>query len=54
MRDLTLKPNILIAGILRDRKPIIPTGDDMIMKNDKVVVVVTSDQRLNDLSDIVK
>ena len=54
LRDLTLKPNILIAGILRDRKPIIPTGDDMIMKNDKVVVVVTSDQRLNDLSDIVK
>lgn len=54
LRDLTLKPNILIAGIIRDRKPIIPAGDDMIMKNDKVIVVVTSDQRLNDLSDIIK
>ena len=54
LRDLELKQNILIAGIIRDRKPIIPSGDDFIMKNDKVIVVVTSDQRLNDLSDIVK
>lgn len=54
LRDLTLKKNILIAGIIRDRKPIIPAGDDFIMKNDKVIVVVGSDQRLNDLSDIVK
>ena len=54
LRDLTLKKNILIAGIIRDRKPIIPAGDDFIMKNDKVIVVVGSDQRLNDLSDIIK
>ena len=54
LRDLTLKKNILIAGIIRDRKPIIPAGDDCIMKNDKVIVVVGSDQRLNDLSDIIK
>ena len=54
LRDLELKQNILIAGIIRDRKPIIPSGDDCIMKNDKVIVVVTSEQRLNDLSDIVK
>ena len=54
LRDLELKKNILIAGIIRDRKPIIPSGDDCIMKNDKVIVVVASDQRLNDLSDIVK
>lgn len=53
LRDLQLKPNILIAGIIRERKPIIPNGDDMIMKNDKVIIV-TSEQRLNDLSDIVK
>lgn len=53
LRDLRLKPNILIAGIIRERKPIIPNGDDMIMKNDKVIIV-TSEQRLNDLSDIVK
>ena len=54
LRDLELKKNILIAGIIRDRKPIIPSGDDFIMKNDKVIVVVASDQRLNDLSDIIK
>lgn len=53
LRELKLKPNILIAGIIRERKPIIPNGDDMIMKNDKVIIV-TSEQRLNDLSDIIK
>ena len=53
LRELKLKPNILIAGIIRERKPIIPNGDDMIMKNDKVIIG-PSEQRLNDLSDIVR
>ena len=53
LRDLKLKPNILVAGIIRDRKPIIPTGDDVINANDKVIIVA-ADQRLNDLSDIIK
>ena len=52
LKDLKLRKNILIAGIIRDRKPIIPDGDDMIMKKDKVIVVAAS-QRLNDLSDII-
>ena len=53
LRDLTLKPNILIAGIIRDRAPILPTGDDCIRAGDRVVVMA-ADRRLQDLSDILK
>lgn len=52
LRDLHLKQNILIAGIIRGRKPIIPTGDDMILNDDKVVVIAAG-LRLNDLADIL-
>ena len=53
LKELTLKPGILIAGILRGRKPIIPNGDDMMAEGDKVVVIAAR-QRLNDLSDILQ
>jgi len=52
LRDLHLKKNILIAGILRDRKAIIPTGDDMILPEDRVVVIA-GQRRLKALSDIL-
>ncbi len=51
-KDLKLKKNILIAGIIRDRKSIIPSGADMLLANDKVVVLAAN-QRINNLSDIV-
>ncbi len=50
---LNTKPNILVAGIVRGRKTIIPTGEDMILPDDRVVVL-SAGQILNDLSDIVK
>lgn len=55
LKDLNpkFKPNILIAGILRDRKPIIPAGDDVILPGDRVVVLA-KDHILNDLSDIIR
>ncbi|MBE6688751.1 MAG: Trk system potassium transporter TrkA [Ruminococcaceae bacterium] len=52
LRDMTLKPNILIAGIVRGRKPIIPSGDDVILSGDRVIIMAAGHQ-LNDLSDIV-
>jgi len=52
-RDLKTKPNTLIAGILRDRKSIIPSGEDMLLPGDKVVVFAAN-QRINSLSDILK
>lgn len=53
LRELDLKPRVLIAGILRKRKPIIPTGEDAILPGDKVIVVAAN-QRLEDLDDILK
>ncbi len=53
IRDLRLRPGILIAGIIRDRRPIIPSGNDVIQHNDKVIIL-TENQRLNDLGDIIK
>ncbi|MBQ8135583.1 MAG: Trk system potassium transporter TrkA [Clostridia bacterium] len=52
LKDLKLRKNILIGGIIRERKAIIPTGDDKILKGDKVIIV-ESGIRLNDLSEIL-
>lgn len=53
LRDIRLKKNILIAGIDRNKKPIIPSGDDIIMAGDKVVVIATG-HKLGDLADIIE
>lgn len=53
LKDLRLKSNILIAGIIREGKAIIPNGDDMILVNDNVIVVTTN-QFLDDLNDILE
>lgn len=50
--NLAIKKGILIAGILRNRKPIIPTGNDVFIPGDRVVVIA-ADIHLEDLSDIV-
>ena len=52
-KDLKLKNNILIAGIIREGKAIIPNGDDMILVNDNVIVI-TINQLLDDLNDILE
>ena len=48
-----LKKNILIAGIIRGRKSIIPSGSDVILPGDKVIVVA-SGIILGDLKDIME
>ncbi len=53
LKDLSLKPHILIAGIIRNRKAIIPTGNDVILPGDRVVVI-TSGNQLLDLADILQ
>ncbi len=47
-----LKRGIIIAGIIRQRKTIIPSGEDVILPGDKVIVI-SSEMRLDDLSDII-
>lgn len=53
LKDIRLKPNILIGGIMRGRSTIIPAGSDSILAGDRVVVV-SSKNRLNDINDILK
>lgn len=52
LKDLKLKPGILIACIVRKNKPLIPGGNDFIGPRDGVLVV-TKDQRLTNLTDIL-
>lgn len=50
--NLPIKPNILIASIMRNNHVIIPKGNDCIQAGDSVVVVTTSNQTVANLSDI--
>ena len=52
LKDLKLKPKVLIAGIIRRGESIIPNGLDMIVPDDRVIVV-TNGQYLDDLDDIL-
>ncbi|MBR5527458.1 MAG: Trk system potassium transporter TrkA [Clostridia bacterium] len=52
LKDMKLRKNILIAGIIRGNTPIIPAGSDIILPGDKVVVFA-SGTRLSVLSDIM-
>jgi len=53
LKNMALKPNVLLAGILRGRKAIIPSGDDVLQPGDRVVVLATG-HRFGDLSDIMR
>ncbi len=55
LKDIKLKKDVLIAGIIRKRKAFVPTGDDEIVAGDKIIVIAKSDvHRMNDLSDILR
>lgn len=53
LKDLSLKSNTLIAGIIRGRKTIIPSGDDRILSGDHVIVIAKG-HRVSTLTDIFK
>lgn len=53
LKDMRLKPGVLISGILRGRRALIPAGDDEIHPGDRVVVLATG-HRIHDLSDILQ
>lgn len=52
-KDLKLKANTLITGIIRNRKSIIPDGGEMLHSGDHVVIL-TSGHKISNLLDIVK
>ena len=51
--SLKVKDKILISGIIRNEEVIIPSGEDMILENDNVIVV-TINQFLDELTDILR
>ncbi len=53
LQDLKLKDNLLICSIFRKGTVITPTGQDMIMPGDNVIVVTTH-KCLKDVRDIVR
>ncbi len=53
LKDMKFKKNILIGGIIRGRRPIIPSGEERILPGDKVIVIVGG-SRVENLSDIIQ
>ena len=53
LKNLRLKKNILIGGITRDRKRIVPGGNDVILTGDHVIIIAAN-QRLQELADILE
>ena len=51
LKQLTTSRYSLIAGIIRNNKKIIPSGDDCLKLNDSVIVVTTS-QKVSSLDDV--
>ncbi len=54
LKNLQLKKNTIIGGIIRDKNAISPTGDDVFTAGDKVIVITTAERILRDFSDIIK
>ena len=52
LQDLNLRKDVLIAAILRNKKIVIPSGNDVIKEHDKVIVV-TKSGFLTDLIEIL-
>ena len=51
-KDLSTKPNNLIACIVRNREIIIPNGDDSMQVGDNVIVV-TTEKQMQDIGEIL-
>ncbi len=53
LKEMKLKKNILIAGIIRDRSVLVPGGEDSIQKGDRVVILAVG-HKITDLADIME
>ena len=53
LKELKFKKNALLAGIVRNNKSIIPTGDDVILAEDRVIVI-SSKLGSDDMSDMLE
>jgi len=53
LKDLQIKQNILIGGIVRGEEFILPKGDSALLKDDKVIVV-TATKNITELNQILR
>lgn len=53
LKDMNLRANTLICCIYRNRKVIIPTGNDMMLAGDSVLIVI-SGYRISDIQEILE
>jgi len=53
LKDIRYDIGCVVAGIIREEQAIIPTGDDVIKEDDRVVIVTKAD-KFNDVSKLFK
>ena len=53
LKDLTMRPNSLVAIIVRRGKVIVPFGNDTIESGDSVVII-TCESGLSDLNEVIR
>lgn len=53
LKDMKIKSDVLIAGIIRDKKAFTPGGDDVISVGDKVIII-SKGESLYGLSEIIE
>ena len=54
LKDVPIKPNILLAAVSHRGSVVIPRGDDCFYEGDSVVIVTAADRSLGSLNDIFK
>lgn len=54
LKDMSIKKDILVAGIIRDKLAIIPSGSDCLKAGDQVVIISGNQHHLTTLSQILK
>jgi trk system potassium uptake protein TrkA len=53
LKELKFRKNVLLAGIVRNNNSIIPTGDDVLLAEDRVIVI-SSKLGADDMTDIME
>lgn len=53
LKDIKLKPNIIIACVTHGNNVIIPDGNTVISEKDSVIVIAKSDAVIHDLNDVL-
>lgn len=51
-KNMITKKNVLVGGIIRGRRAIIPSGEDMILPNDRVVII-SAGKTIGDINEIM-